>query len=53
MIHEIKWEISKEDKLNINKEDILEIQEILFGSINDNNNDLKIKFDKIINLLKI
>ena len=53
IIHEIKFETSKEDKLNINKEDILEIQEILFGSINDNNNDLKIKFDKIINLLKI
>ena len=29
IIHEIKFETSKEDKLNINKEDILEIQEIL------------------------
>ena len=53
IIHEIKFETSKEDKLNINKEDILEIQEILLKSINDNNNDLKIKFDNINQFIKI
>ena len=31
--------------VNINKEDILEIQEILLKSINDNNNELKIKIN--------
>ena len=52
IINQAKWEKSKEDKDNIDNDDILEIQKILFESINDNKNGLKIKFDNINQFIK-